>query len=323
MNNYTRTILKKLMRDTLNKEEESALIYLPKVSEQMYRQWDSEDIAKLPASDMNRIWAHIQRYMKGKPVNSVSVFYKIYSLAASILLILGMAGGVYLLQNDTPPLMYVASSGIRNIASVSLPDGTEVQMGPGSRLTYPEYFDGKTREVTLEGQAFFDVSKDVRKPFTVHTSHLDVTAVGTAFEVFSYEGENRHEAILLNGKVKIGLQQEGGSGKADVILTPDEMFVYDKWQQSVEVKAVDASRYSAWRRNGILSFENEKLSMIIPRLEQWYGRKIICQKDVAEGYRFTFKVRDESLERILFMLSRSSAVRYEEMNGDYKLYIAK
>ena len=58
----------------------------------------------------------------------------------------------------------------------------------------------------------------------------------------------------------------------------------------------------------MLSFENEKLSMIIPRLEQWYGRKVMCQKDLAERYRFTFKVRGESLEQILKLIQLSSSI---------------
>ena len=96
--------------------------------------------------------------------------------------------------------IYVMASGVRCIEPVSLSDGTTVRMGPNSQLIYPKSFDGKTRDVELKGQAFFDVAKDRERPFTVHTKNMDVTALGTAFEVFNYDSESKLETILLNGR---------------------------------------------------------------------------------------------------------------------------
>lgn len=108
--------------------------------------------------------------------------------------------------------------------------------------------------------------------------------------------------------------------RREVILNPNEMLVFDKQANTVRVKTVNAEEYSGWR-NGVLSFENERLSMILTRLEPWFGRKIKCPKEIAEKYRFTFKVRDESLERILFMLSNTSPIKYREKDNEYELYI--
>lgn len=217
--------------------------------------------------------------------------------------------------------MYVVASGVRCIESVLLPDGTEVRVGPNSRLTYPSDFKGETRDVKLIGQAFFNVAKDKEKPFTVHTDNMDVTALGTSFEVFNYDYENKIETILLEGKVKVGLGNPDSKQRKEVMLTPDEMLIYDKEANTVRVKNVNAESYSGWKNQGILSFENARLSTIISRLEPWYGRKIKCPEEIAEEYRFTFKVRDESLERILFILNNSSPVKYREVGGDYELYV--
>ena len=113
------------------------------------------------------------------------------------------------------------ASGVRCIESVSLSDGTTVRMGPNSQLIYPKSFDGKTRDVELKGQAFFDVAKDWERPFTVHTKNMDVTALGTAFEVFNYDSESKLETILLNGKVKIGLGGPNVKNRREVILNPN------------------------------------------------------------------------------------------------------
>ncbi|MCS2892645.1 FecR domain-containing protein [Parabacteroides faecis] len=218
--------------------------------------------------------------------------------------------------------MYIVSSGIQNMQSVSLPDGTEVQLGPGSKLTYPSEFSSGKREVSLDGQAFFDVYKNPHKPFVVHTADMDIEALGTAFEVFSYGIENKSEAILLNGKIRVNCNGSLNNKNGGYLLSPDEKIVFDKRDNSASVQDVDADKYTAWRKQRILSFENEKLSMIIPRLEQWYGRKIMCQQDLADKYRFTFKIRDESLERILFMMGASSPLKYKETsNGNYQLIL--
>lgn len=311
-------ILKKLMRDALAEEERALLNDEQSVKHQMFGQWENApDAARSDQTDGIRIWVHIQEKIKDNYSVRRVLFYKVYSAVASVLLLFAFWGMVYwsMGKGDQVPI-FIVSSGIQNMQSVSLPDGTEVQLGPGSKLTYPSVFKGKKREIELDGQAFFDVAKDAFKPFVVHTSTMDVQALGTAFEVFNYEIENKSEAILLSGKVKINLNSSHSLEKSEFILHPDKMIVFDKQTDSAYVQVINADKYTSWRKQRILSFENEKLSMIIPRLEQWYGRQIMCQRDLADRYRFTFKIRDESLERILFMMGESSPLKYKKMGND-------
>lgn len=313
-------ILKKLMQDALTEEERVALQSSRRVTRQMEQQWDNApDAVGADRPDEMAIWRNICKVFGRQGENGKVVFYKIYSLVASVLLVLGVVGTAYFaLQDRTAVPMYVVSSGIQNMESVSLPDGTKVQIGPGSRLTYPASFTGKTREVILDGQAFFDVSKNREKPFIVHTEDMDVQALGTAFELFCYGVENKVEAILLSGKIKVGVMDKETNKVKEYLVSPNEKILLDKQVGKVSKQEVDADKYTAWRKQKMLSFENEKLSMIIPRLEQWYGRKIMCQKDLADKYRFTFKVRDESLDRILYMMKASSPLIYTQMeNGNY------
>lgn len=323
MNEDKKNKLKSLMHDALDEHEKQILMHEPNVEKLMHAQWEEE--SDINVSDLfveNRIWKKIMHRINRQTVSNQLFIYKIVAIAASFLLLIATSSLIYFNKQQSGQYMYIVSSGVRSIESVLLPDGTEVRMGPNSRLTYPADFKGKTRDVNLIGQAFFSVAKDKEKPFTVHTDNMEVTALGTSFEVFNYEYENRIEAILLEGKVRVGLGNNIDSKqRKEIILTPDEMLVYDKSDQTVRVKNVNAESYSGWKNLGILSFENERLSTIISRLEPWYGRKIKCPEDIAEEYRFTFKVRDESLERILFMLNNSSPVKYKEINGDYELYV--
>lgn len=321
MNEEKKTILKKLMRDSLDERERRSLPLDPRVERHMHSQWEAKDEKKgLNREAGERVWRKIASRIGGVDMPRRLRIYKAIAAAASVLLLLGIGGMVYWEKEQDERYLYVVASGIRCIEMVSLPDGTRVRMGANSQLTYPNRFDGKTRNVELKGQAFFDVAKDKEKPFVVHTNHMDVTALGTAFEVFNYEYENRVEAILLEGKVKVDLGPDERTNRESVILAPNEMLAYDKKNHTMRVKTVNASNYSGWRE-GVMCFENERLSMILSRLEPWFGRKIKCPKEVAEKYRFTFKVRDESLERILFMLSNTSPIQCKEVNGDYELYI--
>lgn len=321
---YKKYILKKLMHDALTEEERTALNDQPQVKEQMLGQWENtQDATDSNQIDGIHIWNHIRREIWNNTFAKRFLYYKIYSIAASILLLVAIGNTIFHYKSENKNIpVYVVTSGIQNMQSIYLPDGSIVQMGPGSKLTYPSSFIGKTREIHLEGQAFFDVYKNPNKPFIVHTSNMDVQALGTAFEVFNYEVESKSETVLLNGKVKIGLNKTKGD-KKEFILLPNEKIVYDKQADSTYVSDVNADKYTSWRKQKILSFENEKLSMIIPRLEQWYGRKIMCQQNLAEKYRFTFKVRDESLERILYMMGKSSPLEYKKTKNENYMLILK
>ena len=117
------------------------------------------------------------------------MLYKIYSMVASILLVLGWQGlFIFALRDKANVPMYVVSSGIQNMESVSLPDGTKVQMGPGSRLTYPARFSGKTREITWMGKPFFDVAKNREKPFIVHTEGMRCGGFGDCVRIVQLQG---------------------------------------------------------------------------------------------------------------------------------------
>lgn len=322
MNEDKRTLLKRLMHDALDEEERQRLLYDPSVEKLMHTQWEENtDINDRNSSVGKGVWEKVVHRIDKPAISYRLSIYKIIAIAASFLLLLGIGSTLYWKNEQSEQYMYVVASGVRCIESVLLPDGTEVRVGPNSRLTYPSDFKGETRDVKLIGQAFFNVAKDKEKPFTVHTDNMDVTALGTSFEVFNYDYENKIETILLEGKVKVGLGNPDSKQRKEVMLTPDEMLIYDKEANTVRVKNVNAESYSGWKNQGILSFENARLSTIISRLEPWYGRKIKCPEEIAEEYRFTFKVRDESLERILFILNNSSPVKYREVGGDYELYV--
>lgn len=315
--------LHKIINGSLSSEEEKKLLNAPPVVKRMCEQWEKAvDMSYADAVDGNKNLDKITKALRMQSVVRTLHYYKIYSLAASILLVLGC--GVWLYQSATqqPDETYVLTCGRQTVDSVTLPDGTQVLLSSGSKLTYPKTFKGDTREVELSGQAFFEVARNKEKPFIVKTDRMDVMALGTAFEVFSFDQDKERETILLNGKVKVTLPESADRARSEYVLNPNQKLSVTAAGR-VKVEQVDANKYSAWRSKGCLSFENEELSMIIPRLERWYKTRIVCNKQIADAYRFSFTINNETCSDVLRMLSKTSPLGYQQKENTYTLYKVK
>lgn len=311
--------LHKIINGNLSSEEEKTLLSTPAVTNRMRAQWENAiDMSYAYSVDGAKNLDKITKALGLRNLVRTLQYYKVYSMVASILLVLGC--GVWLYQQVTqqPDETYVLVCGRQTVDSITLPDGTHVLISSGSRLTYPKEFKGDCRRVQLSGQAFFEVTENKEKPFIVKTDQMEITALGTAFEVFSFDKEAEGETVLLNGKVKVIMAEPFGEKSSEYILHPNQKLSIVPGG-GVKVEAVDANKYSAWRSKGCLSFENEKLSMIVPRLERWYKTKIVCDKRIADTYRFSFTIDNESCSDVLRMLSKTSPLVYHVKEGVYTI----
>lgn len=268
-----------------------------------------------------KLWTRIQEnnfpVLRQRRHRYITVFYKI---AAVMLLLLGISGLYFLTQKFSQENLIVVQTGYQSIKTIELPDGTIVKVGSNSILTYPEQFKKDLRRVEMNGQCFFDVTKDLRKPFIVHTSNMDVTVLGTQFEVFSFEKEKMAETTLLSGKVKVNTISSGQKENHSVTLHPNQKIVLNKTNGSIHVEEINADKYLSWQEAGILSFENESLSVIVPRLEQWFGCKIIYPETNPDNLRITLKVRKETIDEVVYLISLSTKYKYRQHANTYELY---
>lgn len=309
--------LHRIINDKLSFEEQQNLLNSSSTIDRMKGQWDkATEMPYADSIDGDKALKKITRTIWRKSEPKILRYYKVYSAAASVLLILMLGSVLWLYPKamQQPDEMYVMLCGRQTVDSLTLPDGTRVQISSGSRLTYPKEFKGDFRRVQLLGQAFFEVSPNKNKPFIVETEQMEVMALGTAFEVFSFGKDTDTETVLLNGKVKVTMTESVGQNFPEYILHPNQKLSLAKGGQ-VKVEKVDANTYSAWRNKGRLSFENEKLAIIIPRLEHWYQKKIICDKEVANTYRFSFAINEESCVDVMRMLCKTAPLAFEE-HGD-------
>lgn len=161
-----------------------------------------------------------------------------------------------------------------------LADGTEVYMNSESRLKYPVHFTGGERLVELEGEAYFDVVRDEAHPFVVRTKRLDVTVLGTGFNVMAYKNDARTEVTLVNGKVDVT------SGKISEVLTPNRQFVMNNESREYEVKTVNVNTYIDWK-NGILNFDAMSLDELADKLGRWYEVSFFFSKESLKQLKFS------------------------------------
>jgi ferric-dicitrate binding protein FerR (iron transport regulator) len=157
-------------------------------------------------------------------------------------------------------------------SEVILSDGTTVFLNAGSRLIYPESFTGKTREVFLSGEAFFDVKKDANRPFIVQLDVFRVKVFGTRFNVSAYPTDNIVETVLAEGRVSM-FKNNARLLDKPIELIPNQLASFDRTTKETSLKTVNTDNYILWT-TGVLKFESADLQRIVQRLERYYNIRI-------------------------------------------------
>ena len=206
-----------------------------------------------------------------------------------------------------------------HLHSVTLSDGTRVQLNAGSRLVFPAEFSGKTREVYLKGEGYFEVFKNPDKPFIVKTDFFDTKVLGTVFNISAYEGEQIASAVLVEGKVVV-LQKNKLFGTLDKNLSPGQGCFYSSESKTSEVRKVDLYEYVSWK-DGLFLFKDKPLNNIITRLEKYYHRKISVEGDKLPNTIISGKlILSDDIEEVMQYLAKTLEARYEE-NGEGIFFI--
>lgn len=182
-------------------------------------------------------------------------------------------------------------------SAVTLSDGSVVTLNSASRIRYLKNFEGTTREVYLEGEAFFEVAKDSVKPFLVHTAGLSTRALGTSFNIKAFPDEFI-EISLISGLVQVHTQD----GRLNEVIHPGEGINSKSGGEDWKRQKVDLDRVTAWMNKTIV-FDNTPFLTAIDALEKWYGVQVRLSNFNDEDLKVSGKYKDESLENILEGLS--------------------
>lgn len=267
----------------------------------------------------NRILLEQGRMERNLPAkrNTLSVVLRWTRIAAVLLLLLGIGYGIGSWREHSAPDVIVQNQLITAKGSkgrFTLPDGSVVWLNSETKLTYPNQFADDRRLVSLEGEAYFEVAKDAKKPFVVQAGEIDVEVLGTCFDLDSYSSGEFVKTALLSGSVKIS----GKALKDPVYLKPDELFRYRKSDQIASVEEAKVGLYTDWIKDRLV-FDNDCLADILISMEGRYNMDIECPRQFAASTRLSFTIRQESIEEVMEAMSLIAPIRYEIKKN--KVYI--
>jgi ferric-dicitrate binding protein FerR (iron transport regulator) len=218
-----------------------------------------------------------------------------------------------------------------------LPDGTQVWLNADSRIAFDSDMQNKaTREVKLTGEAFFDVKKDKKHPFIIHTDKIAIRVLGTAFNVKAYPKDTQTEATLLRGMIELTVNDRP---EQKIILKPNEKFALTENSKPQDQNNIDATPATmvvegvvpviignktyteevAWTQNQLV-FHDETLAELKPRLERWFNVKINLDNTKTGNYRFTGSFKDETIMQALTALQSIKPFNYKINANDINIY---
>ena len=239
---------------------------------------------------------------------------KIWRYAAVFTLFISLLGAAlfsksFFFADDT--ISYTEIAALKGqIKNIQLPDGTLVFLNSDTKLKYASTFNSKKREVSLVGEAFFDVSSNKNKPFIIHTPENTVKVIGTAFNVSAYPDENIHQISLERGKINISRENN-----KSLVLNPNETYLLlcNKNQAKV-FKTENVEVYSSWK-DGKIIFRNQRFADIARKLERSHNLVIELQNKKLEDYRYTgeFMINDD-ITNILEIINLTTALNYNVKN---------
>jgi ferric-dicitrate binding protein FerR (iron transport regulator) len=213
-------------------------------------------------------------------------------------------------DHSTSPIYQEIIAACGTQAKVELADGTKVFLNSGSKLRFPQTFaNQQQRKVVLDGEGYFEVTKNKEQPFVVEANQLNIKVLGTKFNVDAYADNPSVSVALVEGSVMI--QENTGKQNKDLMeLAPNQVATLNPVDQKLSKLDVrDLYKYTAWV-DGRIVFFGDPIQTVVRKLANWYNVDIVISDKKLENYRFTGTFINEPLEQILNILSMTSQMTY-------------
>ena len=278
-------------------EHKSYFFELKGISDYSRRSFLSKE--GLNETSWQKMYARIEKLQEKEPsrdklrVRNLWISWVKY--AAIVILAVGLGWGIHAFygkvessylaeENVVYNEIHVRKGGRAN--TVILSDGTKVVLNAATTFKYPTSFNGKNRQVYLDGEAYFEVTKNEEKPFVVKLNKQDITVLGTTFNVQAYENESYSVVTLLSGRIMLEAFNEFSESTGRMFMKPNQCALADNESGSISLSEVNASLTNAWI-NGEYKFKDEPLSSIVKRLENYYDVRIHLDDPRLEQIRYT------------------------------------
>ena len=271
--------------------------------------FDLENDRKLLLNKIQREGKYSENKIVKIPTQSKSQGFTFWLKWAAVISLIAISSALILIYIFTQPPQelvwqeYKSDKGER--ISIQLDDGTEVVLHSDTKLRYPKKFTSAVREVFLEGEAFFKVSKNPKKPFVVNAGKSQTTVLGTQFNVSALPGDSIVSVALLEGKVEVVLE----NGDAE-LLKPRQQWVYLKAKKLTEIRSFNPQKVAGWKDN-VFVFDKITLGQVSEQLGRHFGVNFNFQDEALKNNIVKTTVQNESLEKILEVISGMAGVTYE------------
>lgn len=201
--------------------------------------------------------------------------------------------------------------GTRTILTLS--DSSVVYLGAESRIRYPERFTGTKREVCLEGEAFFEISHNRKKPFIVHTGTVETQVLGTSFKIEAFKDQLLTVSVAT-GKVSVG-HKENSTLTSLAILTPGEMVSWNSSANSTEISHIPMGDVRNLK-NGNLAYTDARLDKIAQDLGRWYNTKVVITNPKIAVYQLSITINGKaSINGALDAITAATGLKYKITNN--------
>ena len=272
--------------------------------------------SRIDTSVMEEMWGVISA---GMEKNTAAMLRNLFSpriaylglkVAAMIAVIVMGCAGAYLFfqergnQEYGDGQLYTFEVEPGQKGSMRLADGTMVYLNSDSKITFNGSYNTESREINLEGEAYFEVAKNPNKKFVVKCNGVDVEALGTKFNVKAYPSDSTITTTLAEGKVKVS------SDAQSVYLRPNDVAAYNTRNRKLVASTVDDVSVADFWRRGHLVFDSEPFSSIASTMERMYGMKLVIKDKKINNIRFSGTIKNSSLTNVLHVISLTYPISY-------------
>ncbi|MEE4215393.1 MAG: FecR domain-containing protein [Bacteroidales bacterium] len=299
-----------------DKERKTFDEFLSGQDQAVQKYWmEMNEIGRSEKADTDKAWDKLYgRLQEDKLIPGKKFLVtRSFRIAASIIIIMGLAfTGLYIGLTNTgrnSENIILTDAGQKNVR-VDLPDGSTVFLNRNSSITYPDRFDSQSRTVKLEGEAYFDIESDSKRPFTVNAGDADVTVLGTSFNVNT--GNNRVEVLVTSGEVLL----KNHGGEESVKLQQGDLGLLSDDSASKSLNS--DPNYLSWKTE-ILVFEGDSLGKVIRDLKRVHNINIETGNDEIRKLRVTSVFDNQSHETIIRIICTTFNLDYYKEGDKYFL----
>lgn len=288
------------------------------VHQELQALWHKEANAGQPQqAELDRVFGRVQQ-RTGKyesaypsPVRRMGRMTRIIAVAASFLLCMAL-GWWYFAGHRHQPVLAAGQLPANQRQSLTLPDGSVVVLNKNSRLDFPPAFGDSVREVTLTGEAYFDIRHDPSRPFLVHTGAYVTRVLGTAFNIRAYDSDSKVAITVERGKVRV---QKSGDHHAMGVLVAGDQLVIDKPTATPHLARADVKLVMQWKSSDLV-FDDIRFDEAAAIVGRQFNVSLVFDQEALRNCRFTVDVTGKSIEEILDILTQLTRSVWKRENDN-------